>query len=60
MDDFYQVRMKNDKEVLFVGTMYECERWVHTDGLIDVTYEIEIALPLKERRRGRKNVHTES
>ena len=51
MDDFYQIRMKNDIDVLFVGTMYECERWIHTDGMMDVTYEIEQALPLKYRNK---------
>ena len=51
MDEFYQVRMKGDNDVLYVGTLHECERWVHTDGMMDVTYEIEMAKPLKERKR---------
>lgn len=50
-NELYQVKMKDDYEILFFGTMYECEHWVHTDGKIDVTYEIEKVRPKKARRK---------
>lgn len=51
IDSTCQVRIKDDYEVLFIGTMNECERWIHTDGRSDVTYEIEIAEPLHRRKK---------
>lgn len=41
MDEVYQVHLKDDYEVLCVGTLAECEKWIHTDGKMDVTYQIE-------------------
>ena len=48
MNDLYQIRIQGDRAVLFTGTMYECERWVHYNGQIDVAYEIS---KKKERKR---------
>ena len=41
-DSTYQVYIENHpKEILHTGTIWECERWVSKNGMVDTSYVID-------------------
>lgn len=43
MDDRYNVVVDGTRKILFTGTRHACERWIFTDGHLNVVYALKKA-----------------
>lgn len=70
-DNKYTVYVENrPKEILFTGTIWDCERWVSKNGIVDTAYiidcvkekrtQIDKTSDKQKKKRTRANTHSET